>query len=221
VKLGTVVACLLVLAGCGGESSAEPEQQPVVLLIHGGGFVVGDPSSMETAAELARDSGMQAVLIEYRLGNIRLALEDAIEAARQYGPDREVYALGESAGGTLAALLAQRGLVDKAAANAPVADLVRWRTKSARAIKRSLGNPPREVLSRFSPALRTGESPILALGSRDDEIVPPGAARRWASRDPRVRFRFVEGGHVNDTGWAPGGPLYVQNTLLALRWLRR
>lgn len=48
------------------------------------------------------------------------------EARRLARRGRSLYAYGESAGGTLAALLAERCLVRAATVNAPVSDLTSW-----------------------------------------------------------------------------------------------
>jgi acetyl esterase len=84
-----------------------------VLLLHGGGWVLGSIESHDHVARLlANASGARVVLPDYRLAPehpFPAALEDseiALAAARGFGDP--VAVAGDSAGGTLAAVLARR-----------------------------------------------------------------------------------------------------------------
>ncbi len=94
---------------------------PGLLYVHGGGFVVGDLDTHDTACRLlARDSGVAVLSVGYRLAPehpFPAAVEDALAAWRwavgagaELGLDPTRLAVGgDSAGGCLAAVLAQRG----------------------------------------------------------------------------------------------------------------
>ena len=94
---------------------------PGLVYFHGGGFVVGGLDSHETACRLlARDSGVAVLSVDYRLAPehpFPAAVEDAlaswrwaVEAGAELGLDPARLAVGgDSAGGCLAAVVAQRG----------------------------------------------------------------------------------------------------------------
>lgn len=91
---------------------------PTVVLLHGGGFVIGD---LDTHAAMARSiaAGAQAVVVavDYRLApeaKFPAAAEDAIAAVRdvqsrlpEYGGNEVLAVAGDSAGGNLSAVAAQ------------------------------------------------------------------------------------------------------------------
>lgn len=90
---------------------------PVLLHLHGGGYVLGDPAgSRALTTELARLTGARVVSIDYRLGPEEpypCAINDALnayEALIRSVPPQSISVGGESAGGglTLALLLAIR-----------------------------------------------------------------------------------------------------------------
>lgn len=95
-------------------------RRPAVLLIHGGGFRVGDKASFEPEATRLAERGWVAFSLNYRLDEPSAfpAEADDVQAAvrwvRAHAEDYRVDparigALGESAGGTLTALLATLG----------------------------------------------------------------------------------------------------------------
>ena len=193
----------------------------VVLLIHSGGWLSGSPQSMDTAAKLARAHGMRPVEVFYPLGSLPRARKAVVQTARRWNrrADR-VVALGESAGGTEALILAHRGLVSAAAANAPVADIPRW--SAGLACPLCLG--PESVQRANSPIHLAPAVPALVIASHDDDTVPAvdqGLAY-WRKFAPMARFRWVPGGHIAD---APNslyeGPIYRANTSAELRWLAK
>ncbi|MCA1425792.1 MULTISPECIES: alpha/beta hydrolase [Bradyrhizobium] len=102
-------------------ASAQPSERtpiPVLLYMHGGGFVVGSLDSHQPLCRgLAKDSGAAVLSVGYRLApehKFPTAFEDAVDAlawigleGRAIGLDpRRVAVGGDSAGGTLAAALA-------------------------------------------------------------------------------------------------------------------
>lgn len=95
---------------------------PTLLLIHGGGFLTGSKSDLHTLARHWVERGYAVVVLEYRLAPEHIypaPVQDAFCAlawlqvyATDYGFDiQKLAVLGESVGGTLAALL---GTVDDA-----------------------------------------------------------------------------------------------------------
>jgi len=111
---GPLGARLYVPAGA-GEAPA-----PLVLFFHGGGWVVGDLDSHDAPCRaLAAAAGMRVLAVDYRLAPEHpypAAVDDAVAAfgdvvarAGELGADPERIAVaGDSAGGHLAAVLAQR-----------------------------------------------------------------------------------------------------------------
>ena len=104
-----------------GEISAE-HHRPVVLLLHAGGWILGDTSLTEPLEPIVRRAGFKPVEVDYTIGSLPLAFEDAESAASQYR-HRAVYAYGESAGGTMAGWLASQRMVTAAAANSAVVNI--------------------------------------------------------------------------------------------------
>jgi acetyl esterase/lipase len=136
--------------------------------------------------------------VDYRLGNLRQAWRDAKRAAGAYGSRRQVTAYGESAGGALAARLAQKGRVSAASAYMPPTDLSNVQNPTLTGMIESLGASPR-MLRRMSVAKHRTRNPVLAQIARDDVLIDPDQTRAWAKRDPRVRAQMVDGTHVYPT----------------------
>ncbi|MFT4050065.1 MAG: alpha/beta hydrolase [Solirubrobacterales bacterium] len=93
------------------------ERKPTILFFHGGGFVVGDVESYDLQVRtIAERTGLTVVSVEYRLAPedpFPAAADDAESIARwmlahadNFG-DGRVIVMGDSAGGNLAAVVAQ------------------------------------------------------------------------------------------------------------------
>jgi len=89
---------------------------PIVMFIHGGGWIFGDKEMFRDAASYLAEQGFATATIEYRLSNERIypaAVDDSKAAVRwlrtnaaRFGGDSErIGVVGTSAGGQLAALL--------------------------------------------------------------------------------------------------------------------
>jgi acetyl esterase/lipase len=189
--------------------------RPTLLLIHGGGFLFGGPSLEDKAASYAQARGWRTVSLDYPLGNLPAAVAYSERAARTYGAgDHPVYAYGESAGGLLAALLAERGEVKAAATYSPVSDLVKYAGASTPGYLAYIGATEAEA-RRYSPALHQSRRRILALVGADDYPSIKWPTLGWAHRERRVRARVIPGGHI-------GGPgFYGQGMRRAIRFLDR
>jgi acetyl esterase len=96
---------------------------PTVAFFHGGGWVIGDLDTHDNMARsVCRDSRAVVVAIDYRLAPedpFPAAAEDAVAAGRwvaqhldQFGGDTRFGVAGDSAGGNLAAVVAQQLTAD-------------------------------------------------------------------------------------------------------------
>jgi acetyl esterase len=98
--------------------------EPLLVFFHGGGFVIGDLDTHDGLCRLiCRDAGVHVLSIEYRLApehKAPAAVEDcyaayrwALEHAAELGADPARVAVGgDSAGGNLAAVVAQQARAD-------------------------------------------------------------------------------------------------------------
>jgi acetyl esterase/lipase len=96
------------------------DRRPAVVMIHGGGWRAGDKASWEPEATRMVEHGWVAFSVNYRLDepepfpaeieDVQAAVRWVRENAEQYGVDpTRIAAVGESAGGHLAAMLATLG----------------------------------------------------------------------------------------------------------------
>ena len=192
----------------------------MLLLFHSGGFVFDDPTGMKEAEGIAAEMGFKTVVVDYPLANLPGAVRTAERAARRYErKGRTVYAYGESAGGTLAALLATDDRVAAASTYSQVTSirgLIR-RAPNPGFFEASLRASDRQI-SRYSPGRGRSEVPLLALTPVDDDVTQNRATHRWARADPKVRTRDVEGGHL---GFGDDPSIYPETATRALAWLAR
>jgi len=197
LPMGTALPALLLcmLAGIALIVGAgRAEARPVVLLFHPGGFLLGTARSMDPAAEVARANGLHPVEVDYPLGSPSRALDYSIEQAELWGEaGRKVYAYGASAGGSLAADLAERGLVSRTSVQAPVADIPEYFDAG--------GMWPwfpdsRQEAWEASPAARPSLEPIHAWVPREDypSLLPYTSA--WIDADPLVTGTEIPGRHL-------------------------
>lgn len=199
-----LAAALPFLSVAGTADAAAP--RPVLLLIHGGGFVEGSPSGMDYAAAIvAREGEFATTQPAYPLNDLAGAFERLAEVALALqGQGREVYAYGDSAGGAIAVWLASQGYVEAAAAKAPLTALVGWRSATARHYAtaargdhrswRHLQATPR-VRRTYSTAFRPSLRPVRIYQSCGDIVVPCSINIGFARRDPKVTLRSIWGPH--------------------------
>ena len=107
---------------------SEAADDRAVLWLHGGAFITGSSKTHGSlAAHLAKETGVPVYLLDYRLAPEHqhpAAVDDAVEALKLL-PEERVVLGGDSAGGCLALLAADRGVRDLAgiALISPLVDL--------------------------------------------------------------------------------------------------
>ncbi|HEX8156866.1 MAG TPA: alpha/beta hydrolase [Solirubrobacteraceae bacterium] len=151
-----------------------------ILLLHGGGFNGGDPSTVAPIAKDLRDDGYRVIVVPYRdrnptgnvLGEID-TVKDYADNARLRGP---VVAYGVSSGATLAAALASRGEVDGAVVAGGPTNLVTWFSLDGYFASQRYWNQlgmSREDRRNASPYYRIGgrQTPQLMLYGDIDPLV--------------------------------------------------
>ena len=180
--------------------------RPVLLLIHGGGFVEGSPAGMDYAAAIAAREGDFATLQPaYPLNDLSGAFERLADLAIALDAQgRDVYAYGDSAGGAIAVWLASQGYVEASAAKAPPTALVGWRSVTARHYAtaaetdrrswRHLRATPR-VRRKYSTAFQRSLRPVRLFQSCGDVVVPCSINVGFARRDPNVSLARIWGPH--------------------------
>jgi acetyl esterase len=192
--------------------------RPAVVMIHGGGFRAGDKASWEPEARRVADKGWVAFSIAYRLDEptaFPAAVEDAQAAVRwaranaaAYGVDpARIGAVGESAGGTLAAMLATLGegsLEEGSRVRAAVAwsaplDLTRLARErgdgwAAPLLGCALSECP-ETYAAASPITHVDrtDAPTFLITSEEDPVVPATQSYDMAIRleEEGVRVRLT------------------------------
>lgn len=198
---GSITGLLLTLALMLFAMSGTALAKPVVLTIHGGGYVLGGADQMEPTNDLFAALGYEALSIDYTLGNIGAGWRDVRAVAKSYPPRRRIFAFGVSAGGGYAAKLAERGLVDAGYGYSPLVDLTgKW--AAAGAYFRCTTDYCQQ---RFSPVLRSPLSPFRALIPLEDSCVDPGDALGWAVREMKVTAVTYHGEHCSPTSAGYGG----------------
>lgn len=201
---------------------------PVLMLVHGGGWCIGDRQWVSEQAHSFAEAGYLAAAISYRLAPtypFPAACEDVTAAAAwlvahaaEYGGDPARFgAYGASAGAHLVTWLAT-------APNTPLTCCAEWAgpmdmrrnplTPSYRAYGLAfMNNCPHDdpaVYEAASPYLRlTVEAPPLLLVHGIDDAVVPADHARWMLEQARevgapVEMVLLDG--VGHTGGAPGIP---------------
>jgi hypothetical protein len=158
---------------------------------------------MDAAVAAARARGFEPRLVDYPLFDVPGSFATTVAAAKQAGKhDRAVYAYGESAGGTLAALLAEKGYVRAAALESPVSNLPTFLGLLAQGGGWSVGfeeqllnlNPV--TAKQFSPDKQSrSKSPIYVETPTQDPLSP--STNAWAQKDSNVQAFPVPGVHLD------------------------
>lgn len=215
-----------------GSKPAPRARRPAVVAIHGGSWIGGSPrlyrlDSENTVVRLAR-AGLVVVAPEYRLARpgdpswpaVLAELRDVVRWVRRHAheleidPDR-IAALGQSAGGQLAALLGTlpdepRPAGESGRVNAVIdfygpsdlASLVETRHLEHEPVRILLGERAANDPARLREAspiehVTNDDAPMLLLHGSDDAWVPPQQSARLAAALERAGVRhkliLVEG----------------------------
>jgi acetyl esterase/lipase len=167
---------------------------------------------MNQAIQAAHRLGFQQRVVDYPLGNVPAAVKHSVRLARRLSKRRSLYAYGDSAGGTLASLLAQRGLVKASATQAPVSNIGQWSVSTGNdpaQLEEALHLNPRSA-REFSPNKHRSRSPIFAEAPVNDAISGPTLA--WGRTSRFVKAVSVPGDHLDPT-------YYVSNLKRAMWFL--
>ena len=206
-----------------------PGPHPGVIVIHGGGFRFGERVSEAYLATALVDAGFAAFSIDYRLAPefpFPAAVDDVLAAvawvrahAADYGVDpEEIGAIGESAGGHLAAMLAVLGR-DSLDTGSRIAAAVAWSgPMDLHALVRDAGDVVSNglrirddvvepflgcrgvscarLLRRASPVtfVDPSDAPMLLVNSVEETTVPIAQAREMAAelRRAGVSVQVIE-----------------------------
>jgi len=177
------------------------KDRTAVVLFHGGGFVSGSPAWTYGAARAYAARGAVAFAVEYRLCDREHVTpveqaEDAFDAIRWVRQHAEQYGIGQkrlvlhgvSAGGTLAALAAERD-DPSLAPNA----LVLWSPGLATGVDPWFIGlmQKRAPAAEFSPDqhVRAGMPPTIIVSGVEDAVTPDADARRFCSGISKVGGR--------------------------------
>jgi dipeptidyl aminopeptidase/acylaminoacyl peptidase len=156
---------------------------------------MGNAAMMESECKAFARHGFEALSVEYPLkdyfGSLRVAERAAAWRRRQ-----PVYAVGWSAGGNLAAMLAARGEVTGAVAVAAPTNLLTWQDDS---YWHDLVPLTRRQRREASPVYcyRRSRTRLLLMHSRDDTVVPYRQSVDLARR-AHARLVALSGDHLAD-----------------------
>ena len=138
----------------------------------------------------------------YELFDVPTAIAQTVAAAKRLRKrGRQLYAYGESAGGDLAALLAERGLAQAAAVQSSVVDLVAFINgyPDPSFIYALLKLNP-QTAAKYSANRHRSKRRIVAFTGTTDPFAGPTPA--WAASDPEVRAVQYPGGHLDPGTYA-------------------
>lgn len=164
----------------------------VLLIIHGGGWRGNDPvqfRASEAAARGYQKVGYATVAVEYRAGRTGIEDVDRIYAAarRRAGPDVPICALGGSAGGHVALMLAVRhadlACVIGDAAPTDLTAYPKMGPGGRQAVAGFVGQ-----LAKYSPVrhARSIRAKLLLAYAENDSTVPVSQGRAMKRADPAL-----------------------------------
>lgn len=227
VRRLSVLAAAAVLLGAAAPALAQRAPRAWVLTIHGGGWHEvgpGPTARMDGDVARLRRWGYGTVNVDYRGG--AHAFPDVLDAyarlRRRVGRETPVCAMGASAGGQLALMLA---------IHRP--ELACVITHAAPTLLSSLGNRLQGYarrafgpdLDRWSPALHRVRQPVLIEQARHDRLVPFANALWLRDAAPRSRVIAFDRGsvpwtHASVDGAQLAAAREAERRLLA-RWTAR
>jgi acetyl esterase len=188
------------------EEAAAGEPGPLVVFFHGGGWVAGDLDTHDAPCRhLARAAGMRVLSVAYRLApehpypaavdDAVAAFRDAAARAAELGADpARIAVAGDSAGGYLAAMVAQRTAAGAAGPGA------------ATPAFQVLVYPGTDFVEDHPSERSLGEGFLLTKASMDwyqANFLPPGADEHEASPLRAERLEGVAPALVVTAGFDP------------------
>jgi acetyl esterase/lipase len=224
VGIAAALAALALASGCGssrggGDPSAcknesrglpkltwaipTPTPRGVVILLPGGGWQPNPTGyrTMVAYGKAIQAGGVATVAVEYGAGAAGLRqIQGVYDRARRCFPDAPVCALGDSAGGHLALMLATRepDLACVIARAAPT-DLTTLAGQGAEQTNQyAIDAFGAGSLARFSPAKRAGDidAPVLLVMAENDPLVPVAQGEELARALPGARLMVMPPGPV-------------------------
>jgi pimeloyl-ACP methyl ester carboxylesterase len=223
---GTLLALALLvvvaLAGCGGPPDVEIDQHEsagaqvswgepadedpagVVMLLHGGGWKP-DPAAYalqrDVAAPGLQDDGYATVAVGYDEGAKGFRqIQDVYAQARKRYPDLPICAVGISAGGNLALMLATRepklDCVVTFAAPTDLTTLAKQDPQADEAYQGAVEVFGKDGLERFSPVryAKRIHARVLMIAAETDPIVPAAQSRELAQALPSSELLVLPSG---------------------------
>lgn len=176
-----VTLALATLFGCIAATQAQAAA-PMVLLLHGGGWQSGDPTSMYTHRDELEADGYRTRVVAYPLGNVTASIDyvDAIAQEERLagGP---VIAYGISSGGTIAAALAAAGRVDGGVDVIGPTNFTTWLSPAGQVIM---------LLANMTPAEKVSASPYYRLnGQQTPQLLQCGILDVITTYDQCTSYR--------------------------------
>jgi dienelactone hydrolase len=189
----------------------------LLILIHGGSWKGIDPVAfrdMLGTAPVYRQLGFETLTVDYRAGAAGLTdLSHIYHVARQrVGAHFPICAVGVSAGGHLALMLAVRNpdLTCVISLAGPT-NLPAFRTEpnGASGYQIATGAFGSSVLAQLSPALhaRAIKAKLLLIYARTDRLVPVQQGEDMAQADPRAKLIVLPGGSAPFVHTGINGPV--------------
>jgi acetyl esterase/lipase len=220
VLAGAALSLLLTTVGCGGNgpgpgdakvggarvSWGEPsggDPTAVVMLIHGGGWQRSDSGYREqqSNAQYMQQQGYATVAIGYDEGAKGFKqVVDVYKAAHQRYPDLPVCAVGISAGGNLALMLATRepDLACVIALSAPtdLSTVAQQDPSGDEAYRAAVDAFGKNRLATFSPIRYVDKikARVLLIAADSDPVVPAGQSRELAQALPGAQLLILPSG---------------------------
>jgi acetyl esterase/lipase len=175
-----------------------------VLLIHGGGWKLvgaGMAGLMFPVQDRLNEAGYETLDVDYGRG--KRSLPDVLrfydDLRARVGPQAEICTYGDSAGGNLALLVAQRRAdVACVITNAGPTDLgaLPGGPGSLKRTARRLFGRSSRALRAWSPAARKLSQPALLAYGRRDTVVPADQGARMLKRAPHAHLMRLRAGRT-------------------------
>lgn len=169
-----------------------------IAFFHGGGWMLGDIETYDIlAGTLAAETGLEVVSVEYRRSpehRYPAALDDCVAVTEELLRSSRVAVVGDSAGGNLAAAVAQRTKVAAQALFYPVMDCANERASYERFARGHLLTAEtmryfrREYVPDAARRFEPGASPLLATSLRGAAPAYIAVAQCDVLRDEGVAY---------------------------------